>query len=660
MYFLSQIQKQFFAQICLYADWIEEKSPTNTQETSPSTEPWNSEKFGVSKEAFQKLTEEKQKKLQTLFDQLSSLEKDVVDNNIDKRFLTTGATILARIQTDPSYKPTDSEDTKAYQELLDKLKSYQERIWKIETDNKQKAEQISMLNMEISKILGTIPTQTSQWEKEGTEKITEGTEKFREYLSKREKEAGLAEWDLLVALGKKYDYSGIVDDEGEAKIAEDFLKNPDNFKKEVDALITEMKGKAITFEKGIDVENPEKAAAQLMFLQKNNPTGWMDDVEQQAKKNYKSLDDGTIGGKILEFLRKLFGIDIHDDGVFSTYGGSKEAVGNLIGGEWMYELGSLSKFYESGNKGPQAINGDDRGKPSFGTYQLRADFLKQFADSLWIVWNHEEVFASWATSEFAENWKKKVAEIWEEKFQKMEHEFIKKTHYDKVAASAGFDVSKSSIVVQNVIWSTAVQHGPGTDIIQKAVQETNGFTPWDINSEKSFIEKVYEIRLRAYPWGKERYSKELNMALSQLNTLPSGVADIPVGDIQSVQKEVLRNPDGSVKMTYCARTARKNAIRFGVNVPQEESARGLENLYKQQWKLAESPTGNIFQIFSGSKRFPNYWHVATGFVREWQAFVLDPYLPVTGTYTHNAIPLERYVSYLKSSGRGMRGVANIG
>jgi hypothetical protein len=666
MYFIKQIQKQFFAQILSYADVPEGPTPAmNHKENTDTSAVWSSEKFWVSQETFQKLEKAKQEQLKTLFDKLSALEKDVVDNNLDKRFLTTGATILARIETDASYKPTAPEDTKAYDSLLAKLKSYQKRISDINTNNAQKREQISMLSLEISQILGEVPGNKTQKSKEtkktGLEINPKATEKFREYLSKKEQEAGLGVGSLFILIWKKYDYSGIPDNQAEKKLTEAYLSDGKNFEEEINTLIKEMKEKNISFKDGISFEKPEEAKKQLRLIQRTNPNDWIDVVEKQAKQNYKSLDDGTIWGKILEFFRKLFGFDAANAEMFNTYGKSKENMAYMIGGDGNYELWSLSRMYESGDKWPNAINPDDNGKPSFGTYQLRGEALGTFANNLGISGNYNQTFVRGIQTDFSLNWKKKIEEIGIERFQKLEHDFIKKTHFDVATSKSGFDVSTSSIVIQNAIWSTAVQHGPATDIIRRAIAETQNFKPGDEKSESLLLEKIYEIRTRVYPEWKNRYTQELEMAQGQLNVVKWNAINKKLPDVESVPKQVTYNKDGSVKMTYCARIARLNAQALGAQVPKMESAQATEDFFKKQGKLKDSPEGSVFQVFSKSKIFPDKGHVATGFIRDGNQYVLDPYLPVLeGKYTHKAIPLEKYKNYVNNYRGGTTWYAQAG
>lgn len=79
------------------------------------------------------------------------------------------------------------------------------------------------------------------------------------------------------------------------------------------------------------------------------------------------------------------------------------------------------------------------------------------------------------------------------KFQQLQHGFIKQSHYDpaanRIKSSLGFDVSKYSPAVQNVLWSTAVQHGSAG-----AVNVFRGAGIRQGMSDAEIIRRVYNER----------------------------------------------------------------------------------------------------------------------------------------------------------------------
>lgn len=194
-------------------------------------------------------------------------------------------------------------------------------------------------------------------------------------------------------------------------------------------------------------------------------------------------------------------------------------------------LGALSAKYESGPYGSSAIGKDKQGGVSFGKYQISQaqgtlkDFLqfaKERAPDVYSKLAPLEKTASNISGKFSLAWKKLSAK---EELQKLEHDFIKQTHYDeslKLLKEKGFDFSGRPDILQDVIWSTAVQHGPSgaSDIISSLG------APKKVNSlpSKALINKIYDKRLTQFPNATEkekasvvrRFTKERSDALSAL------------------------------------------------------------------------------------------------------------------------------------------------
>lgn len=142
------------------------------------------------------------------------------------------------------------------------------------------------------------------------------------------------------------------------------------------------------------------------------------------------------------------------------------------------ELGALSARYESSGN-PGAIGYDSTGGWSYGTYQLATipgtfedfmDFLQVRSPDLAKPLNEA------GGSDAATKGSKKFRTAWVRlahhdgvSFGQAQHDFIKTTHYDRQAAKLkgnfGIDVDQRSRALQNVVWSMAVQHGNGTQII---------------------------------------------------------------------------------------------------------------------------------------------------------------------------------------------------
>jgi hypothetical protein len=149
-----------------------------------------------------------------------------------------------------------------------------------------------------------------------------------------------------------------------------------------------------------------------------------------------------------------------------------------------WKLGKTSEKYESGGRGPGTVNdylksaSGDYGGASYGTYQL-ASYLPPLmpngksrpsaTKSALVSYINGSRFAAKlrglkpATKEFDDAWKAIALEHREE-FNEDQHEYIKKAYYDVMISGlkrSGLDMTNYGPAVQDLIWSTAVQFGPG-------------------------------------------------------------------------------------------------------------------------------------------------------------------------------------------------------
>jgi hypothetical protein len=141
---------------------------------------------------------------------------------------------------------------------------------------------------------------------------------------------------------------------------------------------------------------------------------------------------------------------------------------------------------------------------------------------------------------------------------------------------------------------------------------------------------------------------------SSVKEWPSGTANIPAWSISSAPAEKVNG------MTYCSRTAVINAEKFWIKAPRW-NAKDVENSYASKWLLTLNPPSDakVVEIFSASKKFPQYWHRAIWYNQNGQWYVLDPYLPATGKWQREPIPLQTYTSYLNARWRGPAKFANL-
>src|SRR5262245_8258571 len=175
------------------------------------------------------------------------------------------------------------------------------------------------------------------------------------------------------------------------------------------------------------------------------------------------------------------------------------AIALVTGAAGAEELGWLSKKYEVGKGGPGTISTGkgDAGGVSYGTYQLTTanvgGFVKKF---------YPKEFAGLKAPSKAFNDKWKALAKSDKSFGKKQHDHIKATHYDPVAArlrkDLKLDVQKRSFTLRDVVWSTAVQHGGGGGpaIFKNALAPLTKNKPLDKLTDEEIIRAVYAERGR--------------------------------------------------------------------------------------------------------------------------------------------------------------------
>jgi len=219
-------------------------------------------------------------------------------------------------------------------------------------------------------------------------------------------------------------------------------------------------------------------------------------------------------------------------------GASRSAFGLTSGLSSGQEIGALSAHFESGEKGPAAIGYDDNGGTCYGTYQIssRAGTMKVFIDYL------SEQAPDLASKlkaagpantgsrsgNMPEVWKKITAAD-PDRFGKLQYDFIEKTHYlpalQEIFGRTGVDISKGPRALQEVLWSTAVQHGSknAVKIFSKAIDRAQGKN--DGIKIAQLIGSVYDMRAGQFGSSgssvgaavRSRFREEGRMALAMLS-----------------------------------------------------------------------------------------------------------------------------------------------
>ncbi|MBF0155468.1 MAG: hypothetical protein HQL64_17170 [Magnetococcales bacterium] len=119
------------------------------------------------------------------------------------------------------------------------------------------------------------------------------------------------------------------------------------------------------------------------------------------------------------------------------------------------------------------------------------------------------------TESFKEKWRELSDNA---EFQEIEQEFaVKKIYHPfvkKVKHQMNVDFSTRSRALQEVAFSTAVQHGEGggNDVVMKALHGRDG----SLMSDRKIIEEIYKQRIKKYGADKRRYEQEQELALDLL------------------------------------------------------------------------------------------------------------------------------------------------
>lgn len=205
-------------------------------------------------------------------------------------------------------------------------------------------------------------------------------------------------------------------------------------------------------------------------------------------------------------------------------------------------IGQLSALFESGSAGIAAIGYDRTGGTSYGKYQIASktgtmnefiSFLeKEAPDIAERLKNAGPADTGSRNGKMPEVWQQIAAEQ-PEKFAALQKDFISERFYQPVLngiKAAGYNLDTLSPVMKEVLWSTAVQHGPsGAVRIFTQVATRSGIIKGSSINEaeqRQLIENIYELRgtqfssstVEIQASALRRMQNEKNLALSMLES----------------------------------------------------------------------------------------------------------------------------------------------
>ncbi len=267
-------------------------------------------------------------------------------------------------------------------------------------------------------------------------------------------------------------------------------------------------------------------------------------VRSHRKKEKPQERMAELVGKAMDFVGLRAG---QKTGAASSASSGAPTMNSSADRDADTALGQLAARFESGKDGIAAIGYDRHGGTSYGKYQIssRAGTMKSFVEFLK---SEEPDFAKRLEAAGPSNtggksgrmpvvWKE-IAEQHPDRFETLQERFIHASHFEpavqSVAEKTGLSVAGMPEALKEVLFSTAVQHGPAgaSRIVSRAVDQV-GRDKLDLtkNSAESvkkageaLIRRIYSMRSDQFGSStesvqaavKSRLRQEMGMAIDML------------------------------------------------------------------------------------------------------------------------------------------------
>jgi LysM repeat protein len=187
-------------------------------------------------------------------------------------------------------------------------------------------------------------------------------------------------------------------------------------------------------------------------------------------------------------------------------------------------LGKLSEKFETSGRGCGTVSTGkgDAGGASYGSYQMTSrggGTVGRFVSQPDCRWRDEFVGLTPGTAAFTAKWKA-IAAAEPEAFQAAQHAYVKATHFDVLVENVrdkdGLDLTTRSHALQDVLWSTAVQHGPHTPVVHLALAALRAdgvLGPDAPDFDRALIKAIYAERGRRDAAGQLVYFSKNSAAV---------------------------------------------------------------------------------------------------------------------------------------------------
>lgn len=227
-----------------------------------------------------------------------------------------------------------------------------------------------------------------------------------------------------------------------------------------------------------------------------------------ANPHLKANPDLLKVGDTLKIPDELFTAVTQPLPSINTLPTNTSSAQGALGTALAIELGSLSSKYETGGRGPATVStgSGDPGGVSYGSYQMatKTGTVARFVSQADFPWREDFEDLVPGTVAFTTKWKQ-IAANETIRFQRAQHEFIKRTHYDllvaKVHTDDALDVNTRSRALQDAVWSTSVQHGGASPVIHNALA-TLTLKAGQPGFDEALIRAIYAERGRKRSDGK--------------------------------------------------------------------------------------------------------------------------------------------------------------